>query len=384
MPEIETVVTATMLSWLRRACSSSDPWVDFLKWDACKIGGIRAVLRGQKKTYFNDTELSFNRCFFQEIMKLSNLEAGAGDLFMKAAVWENNLFRTPDGKPLPRCSLARKGYVLVEDFVDEDGRIIEAHETLRRGLAGRHLLDWIKAKRAIEARMVGANRLQAGKVDERLAVNPMGVWWECEFPFKGTIVDLTSATHRQLIVAIRSVKAKKRSKSSLNLQTYCGASEEEMAEAWQKIPKVSIGTYARSYHFRIANGLLYGNKDYHRFGHKDSARCGWCLLDRQDSFHTLWDCPATKAFRRRLAGLKLNWNFSKKQALLGTSILSETYIALCINIYIYRSNYYNKILSIGGFRAELANNREVERAIAVKKGKLRQHNKKWSPLESFL
>ena len=149
------------------------------------------MLRGQKKTYINDTELSFNKCLLHEIMRLSNLEAGAGEHFMKAAVWENSLFRTPNGKTLYRCSLARKGYVLVEDFVDEDGRILEAHEALRRGLAGRHLLDWIKVKRAIEARMVGANRLQPGKVDERLAVDPRGVWWECELSLKGTMVDLT-------------------------------------------------------------------------------------------------------------------------------------------------------------------------------------------------
>ena len=90
----------------------------------------------------------------------------------------------------------------MEDFVDDDGRIIEARETLRKGLAGRHLLSWIKVKRAIEARMVGANRLQAGKVNERLEVDPRTVWWECEFPLKGTMVDLTNVTHKVLISGI--------------------------------------------------------------------------------------------------------------------------------------------------------------------------------------
>ena len=168
------------------------------------------------------------------------------------------------------------------------------------------------------------------------------------------------------------------------MQAYCGASDEEMAEAWKRIPKTSIGTYARSYHFRIINGLLYGNKDYHRFGHRDSTRCGWCLCDRQDSYHTLWDCAATKAFRKRLVSHKPQWNFSKKQAFLGTTNPSETYVALCINIYLYRSNYYNRTLSIGGFKSELANNRDVEKAIAVKRGKLRQHERKWSPIGSIL
>ena len=69
-----------MLGWLKRARSSKDPWVDFLKWDASRLGGIRAVLRGQKKTYEDDTHLSFNKCLFQEVMKLSNLEAGTDDL----------------------------------------------------------------------------------------------------------------------------------------------------------------------------------------------------------------------------------------------------------------------------------------------------------------
>ena len=160
------------------------------------------------------------------------------------------------------------------------------------------------------------------------------------------------------------------------MQIFCGASEEEMCEAWSRIPKVSIGTYARSYHLRVLNGLLYGNKDYHRFGHRTSARCERCLFDRQDSYHTLWDCPATKAFRRRLTSLKPEWNFSKKQALLGTTNLSEAYISLCINIYLYRSNFYNKTLSITGFKAELASNLNVEETIAKRTGKLRQHDRK--------
>ena len=168
------------------------------------------------------------------------------------------------------------------------------------------------------------------------------------------------------------------------MQTFCGAPDEEMGEAWSRIPKVSIGTYARSYHFRVTNGLLYGNKDYHRFGHRTSARCERCLFDRQDSYHTLWECPATKAFRRRLALLKLEWNFSKKQAFLGTSNLSETYISLCINIFLYRSNFYNKALSITGFKAELENNFYVEKAIATRTGKLRLHERKWSPIRTFL
>ena len=89
LPEIDTVVTATMLGWLRRARSSKDPWVDFLKWDASRLGGIRAILRGQKKTYDDDTHLEFNKCLFQEVTKLSNLEAGTDDIFMKTSVWDN-------------------------------------------------------------------------------------------------------------------------------------------------------------------------------------------------------------------------------------------------------------------------------------------------------
>ena len=172
----------------------------------------------------------------------------------------------------------------------------------------------------------------------------------------------------------------RRSAGSTKIQQACQASPAEMREASLRIKSTSLGMYGRSYHIRILHGLLYGNKDYHRFGVKNRADCQRCGAIRQDSLHVLWDCPASQALRRRVVSLNPRFTMSKKQALLGDNSAGATLLALLLNIYLHRSNYHDNPLSLSEFQGTVRSREEVERSSAIRRDKICKHAQKWQGL----
>ena len=164
---------------------------------------------------------------------------------------------------------------------------------------------------------------------------------------------------------------------SKTLQEYCNATDDEMRAACENIKRSTISTYTRSYHVKVVNGLLYSNKDYHRFGYLDNNLCKWCRTPNQTSRHLLWECSAVKAFRTRLSRLCDRWTGGLKECLLGLGSMEQSFIFTALNIFIHRCNHRGDNLSTRRFLAELRCTERTESSIAARNNKTRIHLRKW-------
>jgi hypothetical protein len=73
--------------------------------------------------------------------------------------------------------------------------------------------------------------------------------------------------------------------------------QEDWVYMFKKINKMTISTAHRSFQWRWLKGVLYTNKDYHRFNFKDSPKCSFCEEPSQDKDHLLLWCPKINEFR---------------------------------------------------------------------------------------
>ena len=128
----------------------------------------------------------------------------------------------------------------------------------------------------------------------------------------------------------------------------------------------------------------FTNKDYHRFGHKDSSSCHYCEEEEQDFKHLFEDCDEVNELRDRLA---INWDIkpSKKEWLFGINNSGKyekavSFIAIELCHYVHSTNWKGELLSLNKYKGQIRATENIERRIAMKKLKMHTHEEKWAPI----
>ena len=76
--------------------------------------------------------------------------------------------------------------------------------------------------------------------------------------------------------------------------------EETNNKSFANIRKVFIETKMRSFLTEYRNAAVYANKDYHKFGHRESDKCDFCEEPEQDFKHLFIDCTVTRELYDRI------------------------------------------------------------------------------------
>ena len=137
----------------------------------------------------------------------------------------------------------------------------------------------------------------------------------------------------------------------------------------------------------MQNRLLYYNKDFHRFGFKESPKCSFCDEPNQSLEHLLATCQKVIEFREKIEQKILKQQVGQAggiEHLLGPEEKTQSFIILEGNRYIYSRNHAGEELKINGFKAYLKSTQEVEEAIAKENDRLTKHLKKWDPINIML
>ena len=149
---------------------------------------------------------------------------------------------------------------------------------------------------------------------------------------------------------------------------------------WQSganIKRLAIDTKMRSFIFQLQNGILYANKDYHRFGYRDDSKCTWCEEPRQNLRHMMTGCVAAQTFWGRLGAH--NQTVYNDQCILSDISGSQTdgiFTTLGCR-YLHRCNHLKDTPKIQSFIASVRQTEKTEREIAEKRNCLAKHNLKW-------
>ncbi len=158
LPQLDDIMAAAGIQWLRKARRYPNRlWAKFIYKDMKKLGGLGCVsaLRTWRE-YDNDAIYQFNRYLIKCWEHLKREETMNENTFLGQTIWKNRRFSYRKNKTtimLHSTYLMSRGYTRVGDFMDKDGKIIEAeggnlsdfplHARMEWALAVKHIKKYL-------------------------------------------------------------------------------------------------------------------------------------------------------------------------------------------------------------------------------------------------
>ena len=263
-----------LLQWLRRYDNSKEIWAKQLKYDLEKLGGFKALnVIAMKSRYWNEMS-TFNRNILSAMMDLNEWR------LHEETIWGNENYII---NGFLDSRLAKKGYIRVIDFVDDDGRIKEAREaTNSYNLNLAESMEWAMVIKKLKAKFLVLDTRETNLLDDSIRIN-------------NTVIPLAECTLKKLHSTREWSKFEHCSKLESELQceisNYVGV---------KKIWELTNVTRIRSFFCLFSRAVNYSNKMYAVFGCIDSSKCTWCTEPVQSRTHLFYDCETTRLLWRKV------------------------------------------------------------------------------------
>lgn len=164
---------------------------------------------------------------------------------------------------------------------------------------------------------------------------------------------------------------------------------------WEKIcyesPRVALEVKYRYFQYRLLQKKLVLNVLMNKWDPTISPLCTFCNLSAETTLHFFCECSIVIKFWKALfkwikytCGVVINWtnnDFIYQDILFNNIPGKEGWFAnniiLMAKQYLYRVRCFHKRPRVIEFVAILHKNERAEYLLAIKKGKLRKHTKKW-------
>jgi exonuclease III len=395
LPMLGDVVTAAQIQWIRRKILfPKRSWTIFIDVDLNKLGGQNILNGSLHKKIKMDNILSYNQEILQAWIKLSKNPPpdNVSDL-KKVSIWHNTEITNTKGLPIYWPNLNKAGIKTVGNLFDNENKLI--NNLQRHNINPNLFLEWMSVCKSIPP--LWTKRIkelaQAEEPEPRCDNHPeeVGIFTEDKY------ISADLLTQKCVLTLLCSRKKITKSRFFKDMSEKLNMTDEDWKHLFKKINKWSISTKHRSFSWRLFNGVIFTNKDFARFGFKESTKCSFCDENSQDREHLLLTCPNINQFRQeafqKFSGIFKNKVKSERLMLFGcmeTGTAKESdseacdLLILLMNRYIYYNNYHENKLSQEGFGNEIKAMERIEYAIAKRKGKLGLHLPKWEKISSHL
>ena len=301
-------------------------------------------------------------------------------------IWKNKFFSfTVKRKQLmlQGPNLTKKGYTRVGDFIDHDGRIIQAEEAIAAGLPWTIFIEWKSAIKQIKAAFHRKNiNITAGYTERNNISEKDASEQTLELRGANYHESLDKLTQRNTLKIVANRRKSLRSPHSIKACNEHSQKVDEWNNRYINIIKQSNSTKTRSFLFKNYSGLLYGNHDLYKFGFRNTKDCENCKSEDQTVNHLLLECPKARELRDRVY-TQTQIIPTKFEERYGTGNHPVDYILLQLNRFIYQCKYLEITPNMEKFRAMINLEHKTEKAIAEKNYKLRTHFKKWDNISSI-
>ena len=387
LPILDDMVAAAAVQWLRKARVNSDRlWAKFIHRDINKLGGLGCLnaIRRSKDNQ-KDGIFAFNQYLMKCWKHLKKEEPMNETTFLSQTVWGNQRFSFTKGKCvvlLQSKLLLKMGYSRVGDFIDQDGRVIEAEGAYTSAFSLRLKMEWALVIKQIKRHLKNLHyAVESGYTDVNVESFSKSLHNHEIFISDGeNQIELAELTQSRILKTL----AKQRKDTAPYVQRLMEEfkiSDEEISNCFRNITQIGYATKTRSFFFKMYAGLLYGNNKLHAFGYANSKSCERCGCPVQDLNHMLIECPIVQNFREAVYA-KLQLTFTKREELLGNDCRPYSFILLHMNRYIYQRKYLKLPLNHNEFYAMLNTEKQVEYAIAIKNKSTSRNNRKWQLIHS--
>ena len=373
LPQVEDIVTAASLQWIRYRKDEKQDWAAYLDDDIRKLGGYSALEGILDLDFEKLPMLSYNRLILQNMHKVQKTASGEITRVLNHPILYSKIIGIGKKRNYHdhARNLAKIGIYQVGQLLDEEGRL-QMHEKVRKGGMSSSMA-YAAVKNAIPTKwksliQKSQREIKQNKANQR---EKPDVQYQLEGE-KGTIS--VDSRQKDILKWINSHKPNREPTFVKNMKQLYHITDEEWKQI--NIKAVSFTNYekTKSFLYRLYNGLIYTNKDYKRFGIADSASCQWCQEEVQTLGHLFIECPKTAAIQDQTIQLynekmQTNRSFEERERLLtitrtGEKDLEWETILTTLNKYVWHNNNLKQEPTTHGFTAYLKQNYRTEKAIA--------------------
>jgi hypothetical protein len=288
-------ISERQVQWLRRKMMFPNrSWGIFIETDLHKIGGYKTLIGGMHKKTKLDKLLGYNQEIFKAWTELSqNPSPDNGNDLKKISLWNNRDITDAKGNPMYVLNLEKAFISTVGNLFDKNNQPI--NNLAKNNINPNLFLEWMSIRTAIPQTWIQSIKetpLTDESPDQGSIINKdIGVFTKDEY------IILDKLTQKTTLNIIRNRKKITRSKFNAEMSEKLDMKENDWSFLYKKINKWSISTKHRSFSWRIYNGIVFTNKDFARFGFKESAKCSFCQETSQNREHLLLKCPSILKFR---------------------------------------------------------------------------------------
>ena len=152
---------------------------------------------------------------------------------------------------------------------------------------------------------------------------------------------------------------------------------------------LTVSTKLRAFHWRLTHGLLYGNKQLHKFGIKDDSNCNLCTTPLQSWQHLMTECSTTRTFWDMIEAEFANifdariTNLEKEIGSINEDddmYIQKNLLLLIVRQYIYHCNLDDISPTIVGLISKVRFYERIEYDIASRKDSIDKHFAKWEEI----
>ena len=158
---------------------------------------------------------------------------------------------------------------------------------------------------------------------------------------------------------------------------------------FENIKGITLCTKLRSFQYRLLNNAVLTNKRLFKMKEVDTEYCTFCNMHVETVVHVLWECTTAQHLWNNVkqwVSQKTGKNvvFTLDNVILNNvtknPIDSINMICLIVKQYIYSSRCLKIIPNFQNLKQKIIEYHNVEKYLAMSKGKLEKHNKKWKNL----
>jgi exonuclease III len=272
-------------SWLGKLTSTRHPWTDFLRWDLAK--GLGEDISKPKARSMAGNYLPFNAHILAAARSLQR-EYAACSCLPTETVDGNSALKGRGRGRLTAPRLAQRGIVRLEQFTGPEPENLDRLEKT----------EWTKVRRILDRAL-----RQMPKPPVDLADQP-------NHRTRGALATVTIASLTMVNKDINYENMKK----ALTANT--AVPESKRWNVWSSLDadltgslfekrwndeKLFLDTRTKDFVFRLHSGVLYANKDLHRFGIRETTTCQHCGEAVQTMAHLFQTCAPIQTLVRNLA-----------------------------------------------------------------------------------
>ena len=162
-------------------------------------------------------------------------------------------------------------------------------------------------------------------------------------------------------------------------------SMEEWEYVFERVYTTTINTKLRAFQYRLIHKIIPTNEWLYKVGLPENEECTFCKIHTESIKHIMWDCQTTKKIIRNIVdwifeitGVRIN--YTCQEFLFGTETTYLEWVNLIFLLakqYIYYCRCTQNLLNMENFKKRVVETKDIEKKIAVKRGKIAYHNQKW-------